>query len=221
MTETVLVRGVLLDMDGTLVDSTPLVEAIWGEFAAAHNLDAREILSYSHGLPTISTVRRAIPDADAATQQRWCDWVEHEGLRRTEGIVEVPGAAAFIRRAQQLGLPMAIVTSAPLELARRRFAIAGVPIPEPRVTIESVERGKPHPEPFLRGAAALGLPTSELLAFEDGAAGLASATAAGAECVVVGDFAGNEARGLPRITHWDQVRVRTTRDPGRFSVAFD
>ncbi len=60
MTETVLVRGVLLDMDGTLVDSTPLVEAIWGEFAAAHDLDAREILSYSHGLPTISTVRGVV-----------------------------------------------------------------------------------------------------------------------------------------------------------------
>ncbi len=220
MTDAVLVRGVLLDMDGTLVDSTPLVGAIWGEFAAAHDLDVREILHYSHGLPTISTVRRAMPDADAATQQHWCDWVEAEGLRRTEGIVEVPGAAAFIRRAQQLGLPMAIVTSAPLELARRRFAIAGVPMPEPRVTIELVERGKPHPEPFLRGAAALGFAASELLAFEDGAAGLASAAAAGAGCVVVGDFAGVEARGLPRITHWDQVRVQPAREPGYFSIAF-
>lgn len=221
MTAEFVVRGVLLDMDGTLVNSTPLVEAIWGEFAAAHDLDVREILSYSHGLPSITTVRRAIPDADAATQQRWCDWVEDEGLRRTEGIVEVPGAAAFIRRAQELALPMAVVTSAPLELARRRFAIAGVPMPEPRVTIESVTRGKPHPEPFLRGAEALGLPAADLLAFEDGAAGLASAAAAGAGCVVVGDFSGPEARGLPRITHWDQVRVRQAHEPGLFEVALD
>lgn len=215
-----VVSGLLLDMDGTLIDSTPLVEDIWGQFADAHGLDVREILSYSHGLPSISTVRRALPDASPEQHQYWCDFVENQGIERLDGVVEVPGAGDFIRQAQSLGVPMSVVTSAPLELARRRFAHSGVPMPTTHITIESVTRGKPHPEPFLMGADALGLDPAKLLAFEDGAAGITSASDAGTPVVVVGDFSGPESQGRPRIQHWDQIRMSHTAS-SKFTIEVD
>ncbi len=44
------VRAVLFDMDGTLVDSTAVVEQVWLEFAERYGLDFEEILRTSHGV---------------------------------------------------------------------------------------------------------------------------------------------------------------------------
>ena len=47
--QTLTCRAVLFDMDGTLVDSTAVVEQVWGEFAARYGLDYAQILRTSHG----------------------------------------------------------------------------------------------------------------------------------------------------------------------------
>lgn len=213
------VSGLLLDMDGTLVDSNALVEQIWAEFALAHGLDITSILQFSHGRPSIDTVRAFLPGADSATHWRERDAVEAQGLLRTDGVVEIPGAAAFLERTAAAGVPVATVTSAPRDLAMTRFAAAGVPFPELAVTADDITVGKPDPQPFVLGAQMLGLPAGVCAAFEDSAAGLASARGAGAAVVVVGGYEGPETTGLPRIQTWHEVAIEPGEDSFRLRAA--
>jgi sugar-phosphatase len=69
-------RALLFDMDGTLVDSTPVVELAWGGWSARHNIPLEEVLSFSHGRPTMATLDRFLPGRD--------NWEELEALSRFE-----------------------------------------------------------------------------------------------------------------------------------------
>ncbi len=60
---------------------------------------------------------------------------------------------------------------------------AGLPLPARFITATDITHGKPHPEPFLMGAAALGYPATECVVFEDIPAGVQSGKAAGAKVV--------------------------------------
>src|SRR4029453_2269643 len=75
------------------------------------------------------------------------------------------------------------VPACPGRLATRRLEAAGLPIPERFVTSSDITRGKPDPEPYLKGALSLGLPAHECLVFEDAPAGVRSGRAAGAQVV--------------------------------------
>ncbi|MFJ4220235.1 HAD-IA family hydrolase [Curtobacterium luteum] len=203
----VVVSGVLFDMDGTLVDSTAVVEAAWTRFGDEHGLDPAEILGFSHGRQTIDTIQRFLPDLPRAEQQVIVDTMIAAEIDYVEGIVEVPGAAAFVRRLQEVGVPIALVTSAPRELAVKRMIAAGVPVPDALVPSEDAERSKPHPEGYLRGAALLGVAAERCLAFEDAPAGVEAAVASGATTVVVGELASPVTEGLPRIAGYDGLTV--------------
>ena len=78
----------------------------------------------------------------------------------------------------------AIVTSCSTPLAAARLNAAGLPTPKTIITADDITRGKPHPEPFLTGARALGYPPQDCLVFEDAPAGVTAAQAAG--CTVLG-----------------------------------
>ena len=205
-----LADGILFDMDGTLVDSTAVVEAAWARFADRFGLRVADILAYSHGRLTIDTVRRFLPaghDVEAVVRdmQQW-------ELVRTDGIVEVPGAAALLRALS--GARVAVVTSAPRELALRRLAAAGIEVPAVVVAAEDVAAGKPDPSGYLQGARALGVSAERCIAFEDADAGLRAALASGARTVVVGAFDSETARGLDRVPDFCDVRARVEPDGG-------
>jgi mannitol-1-/sugar-/sorbitol-6-phosphatase len=205
MGDSVLTAAVLLfDMDGTLVDSTASVERAWSRFAARHGLDAAAILAVAHGRPTIEVVAEFAPaglDAQAET-----DRIEAEEIDRTDGISEVPGAAALLGSLDPAR--WAVVTSATRALTLRRLAAVGVPLPKVLVAADDVTNGKPHPQPYLMAAKALGHEASGAVVFEDAPAGLESAKAAGAAPVVVGGYAGEVAVGLPRVADLTAVQVR-------------
>jgi sugar-phosphatase len=76
-----------------------------------------------------------------------------------------------------------VVTSATERLARARMAVGGIPTPDRIVTADRVTRGKPHPEPYLDGAALLGFKPEECVVFEDSTSGTQAGRAAG--CTVV------------------------------------
>lgn len=213
------VSGLLLDMDGTLVDSNALVERIWQEFAHRHGLDLARILAVSHGRPSIDTVREFLPDADEATHWEERNWIEAQGLASTDGVVEIPGAAKFMTRVDALGIPVSIVTSAPRDLAMKRFDAAGVLFPAAAITADDITAGKPDPQPFALGAQLLGLPAGVCAAFEDSGAGLNSARDAGCATVVVGSYDGPETIGLPRISNWDAVGLESVGEAFRIFTA--
>lgn len=206
--KTLTVRAVLFDMDGTLVDSTAVVEQVWSEFAGRYGLDIEEILRTSHGVQAKDTVRRFAPagaDIDALAEE-----LNEMERTRTEGIVALPGAEALLQ-----SLPadaVAMVTSADRILAGVRMQAAGLDIPATAVTSEAVTRGKPHPEGYLAAAALLGAEPADVVVFEDAPAGIAAALAAGMRTVVVGDNGGQDAEGLWQIADYSAVTATATLD---------
>ncbi|HEY0260508.1 MAG TPA: HAD-IA family hydrolase [Lacisediminihabitans sp.] len=200
--------AIIFDMDGTLVDSTAVVEGVWAEFAERHGIDLTTLLGFSHGRQTIDTVRRFLPESPRA--EAIAATIQAEEMSRMDGVREIPGAAAFF--ASVPAASVALVTSAPRELARRRMEAAGMPLPAVTVAGEDVSVGKPSPEGYLLAAERLGQDARDTIVFEDAAAGLLAARASGATTVVVGRFEGEAAAGLRRVP--DYLGLTATRAPG-------
>ncbi|MET8702278.1 HAD-IA family hydrolase [Kitasatospora sp. NPDC004723] len=177
-------RALLLDMDGTLVNSDAVVERCWRRWAEEHGLDPAEVLRVAHGRQGHTTMAVLLPDRPTEVNLAENRQMLATEKADTDGVVPVPGAPAFL--AALAGLPHALVTSADAPLARVRMAAAGLPLPPVLVTAESVGAGKPDPEGFLKGAAALGFAPADCLAFEDSEAGIAAAHAAGVPVIGVG-----------------------------------
>ncbi|PFH04623.1 sugar-phosphatase [Collimonas sp. PA-H2] len=171
----------LFDMDGTILNSIAAAERIWGAWAARHGLDVASFLPTIHGARAVDTVARlALPGVDPELEAIGITQAE---IADVEGIVEVPGAASFLR-----SLPAAkwaVVTSAPRDLAARRMKAAGIPVPAILVTAEDVAAGKPNPDCYLLAASKLGVDAGDCLIFEDAPVGIAAGEAAGAAVMVV------------------------------------
>ncbi|MFD8814047.1 HAD-IA family hydrolase [Streptomyces sp. NPDC059627] len=189
MTATVLTaRALLLDMDGTLVNSDAVVERVWRRWSERHGLDGDEVMKVVHGRQGHASMAVLLPDRPMKQNLADNERMLAEETADTDGVVEVPGAAAFLASLQ--GLPHALVTSADVALSTARMAAAGLPLPAVRVTAESVGASKPDPEGFLKGAAELGIAPADCVVFEDSGAGIAAGRAAGMRVVGVGARAG-------------------------------
>src|SRR5579872_4050483 len=170
--------AVLFDLDGVLVDSTPVVERVWRGWAAEHGLDHDYVMKWAHGRRSIETIRRVAPDMDAPRENLK---VERREIEDLEGVRAIEGAAELLA-----AIPpgyWTVVTSATRGLAEARMNYVNLPLPKDAITAELVERGKPDPEPYLKGAALLGFQPAECLVIEDTAAGIAAAKAAGMKAV--------------------------------------
>jgi mannitol-1-/sugar-/sorbitol-6-phosphatase len=170
---TLAAQGLLLDMDGVLVDSTGAVERHWARWAERRGVSFDEVMRYGQGSTSREVVARFVPAEEVAAE---ADWVEKLVLEPALELA-LPGALAALT---QSWLPVAVVTSATRQSAEVRFERAGLPMPAILVAADDVTRGKPDPEPYLRGAALLGLPAKACVGVDDTAAGLASIRAAGA-----------------------------------------
>jgi sugar-phosphatase len=173
-------RGVLFDLDGVLVDSTPAVARVWAGWAHEHGLDPGEVVKKAHGRPSVATIRELLPNADHAAENRE---VERREIADIEGVVPLPGAMELLQ-----ALPLdrwAIVTSCTRALAAVRISAAGLPKPKYLVTSTDVQQGKPDPEPYLKGAQILGVPAADCLVIEDAPAGIRAGKAAGARVLAL------------------------------------
>lgn len=179
-----IARGLLLDMDGTLVNSDAVVERVWSDWASSKGLDPAGVLSIAHGRQGHLTMADVFPDRPMEVNHAENRELLARETREVEGIVPVAGAVAFMAAVRNL--PHALVTSADMGLASARMRAASVRMPDVCITAESVSASKPDPEGFLKGAAELGLTPDECVAFEDSGAGIAAALAAGMRVVGVG-----------------------------------
>ena len=173
-------RGVLFDLDGVLVDSTPAVARVWAGWAHEHGFDPGEVVKKAHGRPSITTIRELLPNAEHAAENRE---VERREIADVEGVVPLPGAMELLQ-----ALPLdrwAIVTSCTRALAAVRIGAAGLPKPKHLVTSTDVQHGKPDPEPYLKGAQILGVPAADCLVVEDAPAGVRAGKAAGARVLAL------------------------------------
>ncbi|KAH7104499.1 HAD-like domain-containing protein [Auriculariales sp. MPI-PUGE-AT-0066] len=187
----------LFDNDGTLTNSTPGVAAAWDKFGKEYNFDGKEAEDSTHGMRLLDSMKK------------WCQIEDQDKLvaevNRFEaaviegGPVPLPGVPELLVQASSmtqldLGLTVAAAqvrrTDGPTWLGglhERWYATqvlekVGVGKPEVLVTSEDVQRGKPHPDPYLEGAYKCGFEGpdySKVLVFEDAVSGIASGKAAG------------------------------------------
>ncbi|MFE4449844.1 HAD-IA family hydrolase [Streptomyces sp. NPDC056796] len=177
-------RALLLDMDGTLVNSDAVVERCWRRWATAQGLDPEAALKVVHGRQGYATMAALLPDRPMEQNHAENRLMLAEETADTEGVVPIGGAPAFM--ASIATLPHALVTSADEALAQARMTAAALPMPETRVTAELVGASKPDPEGFLKGAAELGFDPADCVVFEDSEAGVMAGRAAGMRVVGVG-----------------------------------
>ncbi|OIJ66188.1 HAD-IA family hydrolase [Streptomyces mangrovisoli] len=201
-------RALLLDMDGTLVNSDAVVERVWRRWADRNGLDGDEVVKVVHGRQGHASMAVLLPHRPAAQNLADNARMLAEEAADTDGVVPVAGAAAFM--AALAGLPHALVTSADAALAAVRMTAAGLPLPDVRVTAESVGASKPDPEGFLKGAAELGVAPEDCLVFEDSGVGIAAGRSAGMRVVGVGPRAALHA---PDAVAADLTRVRVVAGP--------
>ncbi|MFJ9826364.1 HAD family hydrolase [Streptomyces sp. NPDC101160] len=177
-------RALLLDMDGTLVNSDAVVERCWRRWAERQGLDPDEVMTVVHGRQGYATMAVLLPDRPM--EQNYADnrVMLAEETADLDGVVPVPGAPAFL--AALTSLPHALVTSADRALSAARMGAAGLPMPVTRITAEDVSASKPDPEGFLKGAAELGFASEDCVVFEDSEAGIQAGRAAGMRVVGVG-----------------------------------
>lgn len=171
-------QGILFDMDGILISSLGSVERSWTKWANMRGIDPAYAISIVHGRRAIESLTALRPDLDGNAELKYLEEIEcqdKEGLRVLPGVLDLLGALPRNR--------WTVVTSATERLARIRLAAGGVPVPDRLVTAEDVTEGKPHPAPFLAGAALLGIAPQECVVFEDSASGVTAGRAAG--CTVI------------------------------------
>jgi HAD superfamily hydrolase (TIGR01509 family) len=174
-------------MDGTLVDTEPywieceheLVERFGGTWtdADAHSIVGFDLLDAAAELRD----RGGVPLEPTAIVEQLLEGV----IARVDGHLPWrPGARELLVACRDAGVPGALVT-----MSWRRLAdavVAGAPEGALQCSVsgDEVRRGKPHPEPYLTAAAALGVPARRCVAIEDSPTGVAAAVAAG--CATLG-----------------------------------
>lgn len=174
------VDGALFDMDGTLVDSGPIVEECWAVWASEYAItDERLAAVLGHGIPARQIVEQLVPADEVGDAVARIEQLE---IDRALGLVVLPGAEEVLACVPQDR--WAIVTSCTRPLAEARLKAVGMH-PSVLVTADDVQRGKPDPAPFVRGAAMLGVDPRRCVVFEDAPAGVAAGNAAGAATVAV------------------------------------
>lgn len=175
---TFICSAILFDLDGVLVDSTRAVDREWREWAARKGVDGDAIMAIAHGVRTVEVIRRVAPHLDAEAE---ANAIENHEAGDHRGVTVMPGAIDLVRSipAGQWG----VVTSGSRLLAQNRLVYCGLPVPEALVTSDDVTHGKPHPEPYLKGAGLLGFSPTDCLVIEDAPAGIQSARAAGSKVI--------------------------------------
>jgi mannitol-1-/sugar-/sorbitol-6-phosphatase len=172
--------AILFDLDGVLVDSTALVVRTWSEWAARRGLNEEYLLEIAHGRRAVEIVRHMTPDLDAEAEVRELEGIEVENVGE---VLEIEGARELLSSLPRDG--WTVVTSGGRRLAVGRLEHLGLPVPERIVTADDVANGKPHPEPYLKGAEVLGARPEACVVIEDAPSGVRAAKEAGMKVVAI------------------------------------
>lgn len=214
-------KGILFDLDGTLIDSLAVVNRAWRTWAVRNGLDVDHVLQVIHGRPARESVIELLKGVDQCKIDQEFAWLERCESEDTQGVHALPGAIALLNNLNALQIPWAIVTSGTLPVASARIKAAALPTPKVLVTPEQLQKGKPDPEPFLLGAKKLGLPAQQCLVFEDAPAGVMAGHLA--ECTVIALQTHFAAEQLPQANYYidslEDLRINKVDDDFHLSFA--
>src|SRR5580658_10806443 len=170
--------AILFDLDGVLVDSTGAVDREWRAWAQRKGVDGDAVMAIAHGVRTLEVIQRVAPHLDAESEVRE---LERREADHQEGVAVMPGAAELVHSIPEGR--WGVVTSGTRLLASARLRFCGLPVPKVLVTADDVVHGKPHPEPYLKGAKLLGFSPEDCLVIEDAPAGIQAARAGGMKVI--------------------------------------
>jgi sugar-phosphatase len=209
------IQGILFDMDGILISSLGSVERSWAKWGDMRGVDGAKAIQTAHGKRAIETIRLLRPDLDDVAELAVIEQIEMDDR---EGIVVLPGVQALLA-----SLPAGswtVCTSATKRLARVRMEHAGLTPPREFIAADMVEHGKPHPEPYLRGAALLGFAPERCLVIEDAPAGCTAGKAAGATVLATLFSHTREQLADADYILESLEAVRVSGDAGHLTVSF-
>jgi len=172
-------KGLLFDNDGVIVSSIASVNRCWRRWAEHYGVPNASEVQIAHGMRAVEIMESLAPAVDKEEGLRLIEDME---IADTDDLEVLPGVRALLE-----SLPKerwAIVTSATWRLLIGRLKAAELPLPERIVSGDRVVNGKPHPEPYLRGAAMVGADPAECIVVEDAPTGVGAGKAAG--CRVMG-----------------------------------
>lgn len=184
--------ALILDKDGVIFDSERIYAQTLQEALAALDLPADPALIASFtGLDSASTfalLREKLGNA-IDTEALFHDWLRRKDIvYQRDGLPFIPGADSLIRRAHAAGYPLALVTSDSLDRTLEDFAHTDYRLMQcfsVIITVDDVANPKPHPEPYQRATALLGIDPSRALVVEDSDFGATAALAAGANVLLL------------------------------------
>lgn len=202
-------KGILFDMDGVLISSIGSVVRCWRRWAEIYEVPNASSYEVPHGMRAIDIVKSLRPDIDPEEGLRVIEDMEIDDIA---DLTVLPGVKKLLA-----GLPLerwAIVTSATRRLLLGRLEAAGLPIPERIISGDMVERGKPDPEPYRRGAELLGFRPEECIVVEDAPSGVGAGLAAGGRVLgVLGTHSAEELKAADWIvSSLDEVSVQIKPD---------
>lgn len=169
---------ILSDLDGTLIESEQAVIAAFRWWAELRGLPMDIVDRIPFGRTSTDAAAVLAPHLDPLVEGPLLD---DRQAAETDGVVAFPGARELLTSHPQF----AIVTSAPRRLAESRLSAAGLPLPRHLATPELWQRGKPDPEPYLVGAAMLGVRPEDCVVLEDAPAGVESGIRAGMRVIAI------------------------------------
>jgi len=172
--------AILFDLDGVLVDSTTSVARQWRLWAVEHSIDPDRAVTIAHGRRTVEVIRLLTPRLSAEEE---AVKLEAREAADHEGVEVMPNAGNLLRSIPEGR--WCVVTSGTRKLATSRLLLAHLPLPSVLVSADDVVQGKPHPEPYLKGAELLGRQPQDCLVIEDAPAGIAAAHAAGMKVIAL------------------------------------
>ncbi len=182
------VAGVIFDLDGTLVDTESV--AVQGGLAALETLGYQGDAALFHSLvgrdeAAGAAILCARFGADFPLDRVGALWdAACDRLMAAQGLPVKPGVVALLDLLAARAIPYAIATSSRRARALAKLTLAGIAARfDTLVTFDDVTHPKPHPEPYLRAAAALRLAPADCVVFEDSDVGAESAHRAG--CIVM------------------------------------
>jgi sugar-phosphatase len=185
-------KGMLFDMDGVLISSIASVNRCWRRWAAHYGVPNADTIEIAHGTRAVDIMLGFRPDFSPEQAREGLRLIEDMEIEDVSDLEVLPGVRDLLA-----SLPperWTIVTSATRRLMLGRLRAAQLPFPVRLIAGDDVINGKPHPEPYMKGAALLGLSPEDCLVVEDAPTGVGAGVAAG--CRILGVLGTHHADDL-------------------------